>query len=76
MTAAAAEYERVREKYAPIRRRDIALYVVASVALGIASVFRQVDWFLWVGLLTGVVGWEITKLRLRRNARDFAAASQ
>jgi hypothetical protein len=76
VTAAADEYERVREKYAPARWRDIAIYALLSVALGIATLFRHVDWYFWAGTVSGAIVWEFTKLRLRRNARDFAEASR
>lgn len=75
MTNAAAELERVNEKYAPARRLHVAIYMLGFVALGVASLFREVDWFAWAAAVAGAGGWELTKFRLRRNARDFAAAS-
>lgn len=53
---------------------DIAIVVLCTVALGIASLFREVSWFFWAGIVGGAVSWEITKFRLRRNAATFANA--
>jgi hypothetical protein len=67
-----AEHERVRAKYAPMRRSDVVLYVLAVVLLAIVSLFRQVDWFFFAGVLVAAAAWELTKYRLRSNARRFA----
>jgi len=67
-----AEFERVREKYAPIRRPELVLYVLAVVLLAIVSLVRQVDWFLFAAVFVSAGAWELTKFRLRSNARRFA----
>ena len=67
-----AEYERVSEKYAPLSTLDVALYVLGLAILIVASLFRQVDWYFFAGMVGGAVAWEVTKFRLRRNARHFA----
>jgi hypothetical protein len=69
---AEAEYERVRIKYAPPRPRDLAFYALVIGLLVAASLFLNVDWAFVLGGIVGLVTWEFTKLRLRRNARDFA----
>ena len=71
-----AEYERVSEKYAPLRAADLALYVLGLAILVVASLFREVVWFFFVGLVSAAVTWELTKVRLRRNARHFADAGR
>lgn len=71
-----AEYERVSEKYAPLRARDAATYMLLFAILVVASRFRQVDWYFFAGMVTGAVTWEVTKFRLRRNARRFADSSR
>jgi hypothetical protein len=68
----ASEHARGREAYAPMRRRDVAFYVLLVATVALVSLFRPVDWFLFVGTITSVVVWELTKLRLRRNAGWFA----
>lgn len=68
----AAEHERVREKYAPMSPSDVALYVLAVSLLAIVSLFRQVNWFFFAGVIVAAATWELTKFRLRRNARRFA----
>lgn len=55
-----------------MRPSDLALYVLAIALLAIVSLFRQVDWFFFAGILTAAASWEVTKLRLRRDARRFA----
>lgn len=55
-----------------MRPSDVALYVLAVALLAIVSLFRQVDWYFFVGVLTAAAAWEVTKLRLRRDARRFA----
>ena len=49
------------------------------IAIGIlcgASIFLRVDWAFALGGVVGFAAWELTKLRLRRNARDFAQRSR
>lgn len=55
-----------------MRALDVALYVGGLMALVIASLFREVEWSLYAGMVSGAVTWELTKWRLRRNARQFA----
>lgn len=69
------ELARVQTKYAPMRRSDIALYAAATVLLGIISLSRRVDWYFFLGALVAAAAWELTKYRLRRNARQFADSS-
>jgi hypothetical protein len=66
------ERERVYATYAPLRRRDLLTWVIGFVGLLAASRFVTVDWFFYAGLIASLVGWEITKLRLRKNADRFA----
>jgi len=73
---AKAEYERIRTKYAPARPRDVVIFAIVIGLLGAASIFRQIDWPFMLGGIIGFMAWEFTKLRLRRNARDFAQASR
>ena len=72
----ASEHQRVREKYAPPRRRDVMVLVVAVGLLGILSLAREVDWFVFAGVLGTAAVWELTKFRLRRNASHFADSSR
>lgn len=37
-----------------------------------ARLFLNVDWAFVLGGVIGLGVWELTKFRLRRNARDFA----
>lgn len=71
-TGPADEYERVRSKYAPMRASDMAVYVAGFVALLVAGLFREVSWPFYLGMGCGAAAWEVTKYRLRRNARHFA----
>lgn len=75
MSNAAAELERVNAKYAPARLLHIVIYLLGFAALGVMSQFLEVDWFAWTAAVASAGGWEFTKFRLRRNAREFAAAS-
>ena len=68
----AAEHQRVRAKYAPTRPFESFLYVLTVVLLAIVSLFREVDWFFFAGVLVAAAAWEVTKFRLRSNARRFA----
>lgn len=72
----AAESERVRRKYAHTRASEIALYTAGLVVLAIGSLFREVGWFVYAGMVSGAAGWELVKLRLRRNAQRFAEVGQ
>jgi hypothetical protein len=76
MGDATGEYERVRLKYPRMPARDVAVYVAALVVLGVFSLFRDVSWFFVAGLASGVVAWEATKFRLRRNARRVGSSNQ
>jgi hypothetical protein len=55
-----------------MRPSDVALYVLAAALLPIVSLFRQVDWFFFAGVIVAAAAWELTKSQLRRNARRFA----
>lgn len=66
------ERRRIEVRYAAARPRDLVVLVMAAAAVFLASRFWDVDWWVFVGALAAFVGWEITKLRLRRNARDFS----
>lgn len=73
---AADEYERVRQKYPPMPTRDLALYVASLTLLVVLSLFRDVDWFFFAGMAGAIIAWELTKFRLRRNARHFLGSAQ
>jgi hypothetical protein len=73
---AADEYERVRHKYPPMPARDLALYVAGLALLVVLSLFRDVDWFFFAGMAGAVIAWEVTKFRLRQNARHFLGSVQ
>ena len=70
-----AECRRIHEKYAPARPRDLLVMALVAVAIFVASLFWDVDWWIFAGTVTAIIGWEATKFRLRRNARDFADRS-
>ncbi len=55
-----------------MRPSDVALCVLAVALLAIVSLFRHVDWFFFGGVIVAAAAWELTKFRLRRNARRFA----
>ncbi len=69
------ERERVHTKYAPMRGRDVVFWSLGVVALLVASLWVSVGWYLLAGIVTGLIAWEITKLRLRRQADRFAERS-
>lgn len=71
-----AEYDRTKAKYPPFGLRDAIMLLALVAIVGVVSLYRRVDWFLIGGMATGLVAWEITKARLRRNAREFARASR
>lgn len=75
-TDAEAEHQRIRATYAPARPRDLAVSAVMIGLLVIASLVRQVSWAFVVGAITASLAWELSKFRLRRNARDFAQGSR
>lgn len=70
-----AEYAQIRDKYPPLGRLKIAIFLLVVAVLVTASQFRHVNWAPWVGAALGSLGWEATKFRLRRNAREFAEAA-
>lgn len=72
MSSVEAELERVRENHAPLRWADVCLHLLATAALPVASLFRQVDWFVWAGMVTALIGSSFTKFRMRRNARPIS----
>jgi len=71
-TEADAEYERIRRKYAPVGPRELMVLAIVASVLVVASLVGLFDWPFILGGIIGVAAWEFTKLRLRRNARDFA----
>lgn len=68
------ERRRIEEKYAVARPRDLIALATAAATVFLASLFWDVDWWVFAGAFTAFVGWELTKLRLRRNARDFSGS--
>ena len=73
---AQAEYERVCAKYAPaglVGFASLAVLICASAATG---AIRITDWHLMVPAVGGLLVWELTKWRLRRNAHQFAVRSR
>jgi hypothetical protein len=68
----AAERERVHRKYAPLTRRELAGSCLGLVVLVVLDIFFGVSWWIYVGMVIGLAAWEVTKLRLRRNADHFA----
>jgi hypothetical protein len=69
-----AEYERVAEKYPPMRVSEGVIYIASLIVLALVSFFREIGWFFYAGIVSGAASWELTKWRLRRNARQFAQA--
>ena len=63
----------MRSAYPPMGRGTIGLIVLATLVLVVASRFRDVSLSFWVGGVVAAAVWELTKLRLRRNARRYAA---
>jgi hypothetical protein len=54
-------------------RREIAGWCLGSVVLVVLDVFLlTVGWWIYAGMVCGLVAWEVTKFRLRRNADHFA----
>lgn len=68
-----AELERVLTTYPPMGRVTVALIILGTLVLGVASLFREVSLSFWVGGVVAAAVWELTKLRLRRNARAYAS---
>jgi hypothetical protein len=50
----------------------VGLTVVGATSLA----QHELNWGLLIGGVVGAVGWELTKLRVRRNARHFADATR
>jgi hypothetical protein len=71
-----AEYEYVKTKYAPFGVREAVVLVSLVTAVGVAARYRHVDWWSLLFLVLSMIGWELTKARLRSNAREFAQASR
>lgn len=71
-----AENRRIHEKYAPARARDLLVTALIAAAIFVASFFWNVDWWVVVGAVAALIGWEATKFRLRRNASSFAKRSE
>lgn len=72
MSSREAELERVLEKYPPMRGSDLCIFALATAALFVASLYSEVGWYFFFGILAAMLVWEFTKLRMRRNAREFA----
>jgi hypothetical protein len=70
------ERERVHTEYAPMRGRDVGLWSLGVVALVVASLWVSIGWYFVAGIVTGLIAWELTKLKLRRQADQFAARSK
>jgi hypothetical protein len=71
-----AEYDYIRARYPLLGVRDAIFWVVAIVTVAVASLFRDVDWWLMAAFVASGIGWEVTKARLRRNARAFAETAR
>ena len=69
-----AEYERAIKKYPPMRASEGVIYVAGLVVLALVSLVREIGWVFYAGIVSGAAAWELTKWRLRRNARQFAQA--
>ena len=65
------EAERANVKYPAPRRSDILWLVGGLLVVGVADVFRDVDWWFYAGGVLGFGGWEFTKWRMRRLAQEF-----
>jgi hypothetical protein len=77
---AETEYERVRTKYAPARAYELVIVALAIGILGVATIYDQIapadaGIVIIVAIVMDAI-WEFTKLRLRRNARDFAESTR
>ncbi|NUR06811.1 MAG: hypothetical protein HOQ22_08355 [Nocardioidaceae bacterium] len=70
-----AEYARIRTTYARARRRDVLVLVLLFAGFAVASLVHRLDWSFALGTLAAFVAWELTKLKVRRNARDFARSA-
>lgn len=68
-----AELERVLTTYPPMGRGTVAVIVLGTLVLGVAGLVRDVSLSFWVGGVVAAALWELTKLRLRRNARAYAS---
>jgi hypothetical protein len=68
------ELARVSAKYAPMRPSEVILWFAALAVMAIVARYRDVSWVFFAGTVFGAVVWEITKLRLRRNAQSYARA--
>ncbi|RJS44820.1 hypothetical protein [Nocardioides cavernaquae] len=71
-----AEHEYIKATYSPFGVRDGVFWIALFALLGVVSQFRDVDWWLMVAVVGSAIGWEFTKARLRRNARELAEASR
>ena len=65
----------MRAKYAAMGAPDVVLYLLGLVLVAVVGLFREVDLWFFAGVLGGAAAWELTKLRLRRNATRFATGS-
>ena len=54
----------------------VALYVAGFVVLILAGFAGDVGWPFYAGMVGAAATWEVTKYRLRRNPRRFAAGHQ
>jgi hypothetical protein len=66
------ERAEIHEKYPPLSRRALLWTGAECVALVVLGFFMSVDWWFYAGGVLGIIGWEVTKFRLRRNADRFA----
>jgi hypothetical protein len=73
-SAGAEELKRVSAKYAPMRAREVGLWLAVIAVMAIVARYRDVSWVSFVGIVSGLVIWEITKFCLRRNAHSYARA--
>ena len=69
----AQEREEVRRTYPPFSRRDGVWWVFGLLVLLVSDRFFHVDGWAYALAVLGLVSWEVTKNRLRRNADRFAA---
>ena len=72
---AEAEYERVLQKFPPLTIRRFAIIALVLAAAG-TNFFREINWAPLIVLALAWGSAELTKLRLRRNARQFVEDSR
>jgi hypothetical protein len=72
---AEAEYQRVLKKFPPLTLRRCAIIALVLAAAG-TNFFREINWAPLIVLSLAWGSAELTKFRLRRNARQFAEGSR